>query len=509
MENLNLTTNKKTKNSISTTDIINDIKQKKSNFWLLEKDKNAIQLFHEAAERVPAYKDFLKKHKINHESIKTTEDLKSVPYITKDNYLKKYPLEKLCWDGTLRKASIFTSTSGSTGDPFYFCRSSDIDWQSSIAHELFFKNASIDLNASTLVLVCFGMGVWIGGIITYQAFELMGERGYPISILTPGINKEEIFRALKRLAPNFEQIVIAGYPPFVKDIIDEAPERGIKIKDMNVRFVFAAEAFTEKFRDYISKKVNIANPYLDTMNIYGSADIGTMAYETPLSILVRKCAVKKPNLFKSIFSDINKTPTLAQYNPYFISFDTTASGEILLTGDNSIPLVRYAIGDHGGTFSFSQLVNILADNRISLYKLAKDQGIENYIYQLPFVYIYERTDLSTTLYGLQVYPETIREVLLNRPFSGFLTGKLTLVSRYDKEQNQYLEINIELRKEKNISSAFKKALLSEIVTNLREKNSEYRELSNFLKGRASPRLIFWPAEHPEYFKPGIKQKWVR
>jgi len=143
-----------------------------------------------------------------------------------------------------------------------------------------------------------------------------------------------------------------------------------------------------------------------------------------------------------------------------------------------------------------------------LRKEAKRAGIKNHMYQLPFVYVYERIDMSTTLYGLQIYPETIKEALLKKQFSNFLTGKLTLISKFDVNHNQYLEINLELRKKREVSNMLKTQLLNEIVNNLRIKNSEFRELSDFLGDRALPTLVFWPQEDPLYFKPGIKQKWV-
>jgi hypothetical protein len=118
-------------------------------------------------------------------------------------------------------------------------------------------------------------------------------------------------------------------------------------------------------------------------------------------------------------------------------------------------------------------------------------------------------DFSTTLYGLQIYPETIKEVLIKKPFSSYLSGKLTLMTRFDRNQDQYLEINLELQRNKEISAVLKKHLISKIIKNLREKNSEFHELSNYLKERAEPKLVFWPCEDPLHFKPGIKQKWVK
>ena len=485
------------------------IREKKEAYWHRERERRPLELFHKAARYVPAYKDFLKKNGIRHpEKIRTFKDFQNVPPTSKKSYLRQYPLEKLCWDGSLQKPLVFTSTSGSTGEPFYFARSYSIDWQAAITHELFFANSHESVQGPTLVVICFSMGVWIGGLITYQSFEIMRERGYPISIIAPGINKQEIFNALKKIAPLFAQTILIGYAPFLKDIIDEAPSRGINVKPLHLRLIFAAEAFTEKFREYLAKKAGIENDMLDTMNIYGTADIGAIAFESPLSILMRQITMRKPRLFAEIFHHIQRTPTLAQYIPSFITFEEQQN-ELLVTGNNAVPLIRYAIGDHGGTFSVSDAVERFGNHATNIFKEARAKGIQKFFYHLPFVYVYERIDLATTLYGLQIYPETIREVLIENPMHRVLTGKITLITKFDRKQDQYLEINLELRKGKKVSVAMRKIILAQIVSNLRLKNSEFRELHNFLGNRALPKLVFWSAEHPLHFKPGIKQKWVK
>ncbi len=100
-------------------------------------------------------------------------------------------------------------------------------------------------------------------------------------------------------------------------------------------------------------------------------------------------------------------------------------------------------------------------------------------------------------------------MLLEDPLAEILTGKFTLLTKFDGKKNQYLEINLELKKGKKANARMKKELLHRVVTNLRLKNSEFRELSNHLGKRAYPRFIFWPAEHPLHFKLGVKQKWVK
>jgi phenylacetate-CoA ligase len=489
--------------------ILKAIKTKDGDFWENLKKKQSLNLFQHAAQKVPAYKDFLNKHKIPAGKIKTYEDLQFVPPVNKKNYLRQYPLEKLLWSGTFKnKHTVFTSTSGSTGEPFYFPREKQLDWESSLIHELFVTAVPHKINKPTLIIVGFGMGVWIGGLITYKAFEILSQRGgYPISIITTGINKAEVLKALRLLAPQFAQTILIGYPPFIKDILDEAKAGGINLKHLHLRILTAAEPYSEEFRDHIAETAGIKNIYLDTANVYGTADLGTMAYETPLSILVRRLAVKRPQLFIKIFSQISKTPTLTQYNPYNISFEAPG-GNILITGNNTLPLVRYEVGDNGGVLSFEEISKILKEEKISLSHETQKAGLTQYAYKLPFVYVYERNDFSTTLYGLQIYPEIIREAILQKPLDKALTGKFAMLTKFDHNHKQYLEINLEMQKGMQPNHSLKKRALNHILSNLLHKSSEFKELFHHVKKRALPKLVFWPAEYPTFFKPGVKQKWT-
>jgi phenylacetate-CoA ligase len=490
--------------------IIKFLRDKKEPFWLKQREARSLALFHLTARRVPAYKDFLKKNQINPDKIVTWADFWEVPIVNKENYLRQYPLNKLCWDGLMQKPLIFASSSGSSGEPFYWMRSEKLDWEYSVMLECFIKQGSWGEQKPILALICFGLGVWVSGFITYGALEMVSRRNnYPLSILAPGLNKEAIFNALKKLSPYFKQVLIVGYPPFLKDIIDEAPGYGIDLKKINLRLLFAAEAITESFREYVAERAGIKNIYRDILNIYGSADIGAMAAESTISTLIKRLACKKKKLFHETFAPINKTPTLAQYNPLFIAFEAL-DREILLTGESgAMPLIRYSIGDHGGVFSFSEVVSKLQVHGLNLEKEAKKVGIEKYIYQLPFVYVYERMNMAATLYGLCIYPEWIREALLEEPICKFLTGKFTIITKYDKKHNQYLEINLELRKGRESNRLVKKQVLERIVYHLRLHSSEYIELSNRLKKHAWPKLQFWPADHPLHFQLGTKQKWVK
>ena len=478
------------------------LKKERSTFWERQREVRTLALFHRAAIGVPAYKDFLKKNKVSPGKIKTFKDFQFVPLTNKKNYLRQYPLEKIVWDGKFGNGTtVWTSTSGSTGAPFYFPRTGELDRQYSILAETFLKNSSYG-NGPTLVIVGFGMGVWIGGLITYKAFELAGNRiGQHVSILTPGINKQEIFNALTSLAPHFEQTVLIGYPPFLKDVLEEAVEQGINLKKLNLRLFFAAEAFTESFRTHVADIAGIKNPCRDTLNIYGSADLGAMAFESPFSIFVRRRAAGD----KSLFSDIEKTPTVAQYNPFFINFEAV-DGEIALTGDNTVPLMRYAIGDHGGIFSANEVKKKLSLHGVDVQK--EQRALKTDFFDLPFVYIYERSDFSTKLYGAIIYPEHVKEGLGHASLQRLVTGRFTMATKFDNSHDEYLEVNVETKPKVKPTAGLEERVRQQMISSLLLRNAEYRNNYHSMPQKVTPRIVFWEYEHPVYFKPGIKQKWV-
>lgn len=195
----------------------------------------------------------------------------------------------------------------------------------------------------------------------------------------------------------------------------------------------------------------------------------------------------------------------------FITFEAP-EGEILLTGNNSIPLVKYKVGDHGGVFSYAEMNNILKEYNINLSQKGKHVHL-NGLYKLPFVHVYERSDFSVVLSGANIYPEEVREAIQRKLFEKYLTMKFTVVVKNDSRLNEYLEINFELRsnvkKTKKLIHRLEYPLREKIIETLLARNSEYSAIYHGLRARAIPRIVFWPYAHSLYFKPGIKQKWIK
>jgi phenylacetate-CoA ligase len=476
--------------------------------WDAIEEEHLLDTFESAVGRIPAYRKFLARHGVIPESIRSAADLRRVPPTSKENYLRPYPWEELVAPGALAAQSmVLASTSGSTGEPFYFPRIDAIDEQSSVYHRTFLKRSGLDPKKPTLVVVAFGMGVWIGGIITYEAFNRISKRDFPLTILTAGVNKKEIYDALRNIGPCYQQLVLCGYPPFVKDVVDDGEANGVEWRRFDMRILCAAEGFSEDFRDYLMKGTGIEDAYRGVMNIYGSADLGTIATETSLSILVRRLALNNPSLFFRLFSEATRLPTLAQYIPSFVSFEAV-DNRLLCTADNALPLLRYDIGDHGGVLSYDEVVSRCRSEGIDLAQEAKAVGIDDTVCELPFVYVYERADFSTKLYGAIIYPEYVKAGLQRQSVQSEVSGKFKMTTKHDERQDEYLEVNVELQIGVRSSEGLKDRVTDAITESLIEKSAEYHNLYGAVHSKVVPRVLLWPHGDPEHFRPGGKQRWT-
>src|SRR5205085_2066897 len=149
--------------------------------------------------------------------------------------------------------------------------------------QVFHDNFEADLKR-TLAVVCFPLGTWVGGMFTANCCRHLATKGYPLTLATPGNNKAEILRVVRSLGPLFEQVVLLGYPPFVKEVIDYGLAEGVVWRDFRIKLVFAGEVFSEDFRDLLSERAGMSRPLRDSAALYGTADAGVLGNETPVSV---------------------------------------------------------------------------------------------------------------------------------------------------------------------------------------------------------------------------------
>ncbi|KYC42142.1 phenylacetate--CoA ligase [Scytonema hofmannii PCC 7110] len=464
----------------------------------------ALALFHDVAGNVPAYKDFLAQHAIAPDEYQTAEDFQRLPELTKQNYLQRYSLANLCRHGQLETCDTIAVSSGSTGKPTFWPRFFSDEMEIVTRFEQVFHDSFSADTKRTLAVICFTLGTWVGGMFTANCCRYLTSKGYPMTTITPGNNKEEIFRVVQELGSAFEQVVLLGYPPFLKDIIDTGIARGIEWQQYQVKLVMAGEVFSEEWRSLVGDRLGSRNFCYDSASLYGTADAGVLGNETPLSICIRRFLANNPEVARDLFGE-SRLPTLVQYDPISRFFEVK-DGTLLFSGNNGIPLVRYNILDNGGIVHYDAMLQFLAkwgfDPVTELHKNG-GRGIRS----LPFVYVFGRSNFTVSYFGANIYPENVSVGLEQAVIREWVTGKFVLQVKEDADKNRSLSVVVELAPGIEESEEKKQAIASSILEQLKRLNSEF---SNYVPPEYQmPQVALAPLGDPEYFPVGVKHRYTR
>ena len=125
--------------------------------------------------------------------------------------------------GDIVAAGTWSTSSGSSGKPTYWPRDSLSLEQSIDLYDKIFRRSFQSHERSTLAVIGFAMGNWIGGTYTYTGIQHLRALGHRLSVIAPGIDIAAILSNIADLGPYYEQVVLVGYPPFIKDVLDQAP----------------------------------------------------------------------------------------------------------------------------------------------------------------------------------------------------------------------------------------------------------------------------------------------
>ena len=460
--------------------------------------------FRRAAPEVPAYRAFLAGHGLAPDAVESWDAFQALPLTNKPNYMHAYPLLQRCLGGSLLACDRVAVSSGSTGQPTFWPRSARHELDIALRFEQVFRDSFKAHARSTLAVVCFALGNWVGGLYTASCLWHLARKGYRLMVATPGNNKNEIFRVVRELAPHFEQAVLLGYPPFVKDVIDAGLAEGIDWPQHRVKMVFAGEVFSEEWRTLVGQRAGMDAPCYDSASLYGTADGGVLGCETPLSIAARRFLAEHPKAARELFGE-SRLPTLVQYDPLSRYFELH-EGTLVVSGDNGVPLFRYHIADKGGILTHAELMGFLADwgaGTLANYGLDPVQpGREQ-----PFVYVFGRADFTVSFYGANIYPENVTVGLEQPEFLGWVTGKFVLEVKESADGDKRLSVTAELLPGIAADAGMADALAASIRAHLLRLNSEF---ANYAPAdKHLPEVNLRPFADPGYFPAGVKHRYTR
>ncbi len=459
-----------------------------------------LELFREASSAVPAYSHFLQTLGCDPFAITGASDFDQIPVVTKHNYLEVYPLRELLWKGSFENARIISTSSGSSGAPFYWPRGDRSDQEAVRLNESIFEHFGTR-GRPTLCINAFAMGTYIAATYELGAVQGLAQDGHQITIICPSIDIEDNVRILRELAPEFSQTIVMGYPPLVRDVLEAAHASDVPLKELNLHLVFAGENFSEQWRERVHDTAGISNPLTGSLSIYGTADAGIIGVESPLTVHVRQLAASNDDVKRALFPGCEILPSFVEVDPS-MRYLEEIDGDIVFSAWNTLPLIRYRIGDQGRVLTLQDLIALLADEfgHSLPPELLTSSGAT-------FVAIYGRADVAATFYSVNIYPENIKEGLESPKVEPTVTGKFLLANRELPGGHETLNLLIELARDSISSPQLRAEIEESVLASLLRNNAEFRRLHQSLGSGCRPTVELAPNGDPT-FKIDIKHRWT-
>ena len=347
-------------------------------------------------DAVPFYRKKLEEMGIEPGDITTIDDLKKLPFTTKQDLRDNYPFGLF----TVPQADIVRlhASSGTTGKSTVVGYThNDIQmWSEVVARSL----TMAGVTRSDIIQVAYGYGLFTGGLGLHYGAEKVGASVIPIS---GGNTKKQL-----QLMEDFGSTVIACTPSYAAYLGEAFDEEKIDRRNIKLRAgIFGAEPWTEEMRSQIEHLLNIK-----AYDIYGLSEI------IGPGVSMECHCQNGMHIFEDHFIPEIINPETGEVLPY------GELGELVFTPatKEAMPLIRYRTRD---------LTRIHADKcecGRTLVRMEKCVG---------------RSDDMLIIRGVNVFPSQVESVLLE--MSETKPHYLLVV---DRENNlDILEIQVEIEEQ--------------------------------------------------------------
>ncbi|MDI9624366.1 MAG: phenylacetate--CoA ligase [Methanothermobacter sp.] len=208
-------------------------------------------------EKVPYYQKKFDENNIYPEDIETLDDIKKLPYTTKDDLRKAYPFGMFA---TPKREIIEVHTSsGTTGKPVVsgYTKEDIKIWSEVMARGLTMMGVTED----DIIQNTHGYGLFTGGFGVHYGAQKIGATVIPIST---GQTRRQI-----EIMKDFGTTVIIFTPSYGLYLSEVAEEEGYNPREFQLKAIgFGAEMWTEEMRRELEKRFNAP-----AFNIYGLTEI--------------------------------------------------------------------------------------------------------------------------------------------------------------------------------------------------------------------------------------------
>ncbi len=462
----------------------------------------ALQLVRSIALEVPAYRRLLREHGIEIDSITTMTDLEQLPPTSKDTYRRINILADL-QSGRPEDVETIASSAGSSGKPTFWSRGQRSTDHGAAMFGYVLRESADTEHRSTLALVTFPLGPYVGGAFMYAMLLELRRRGHRLSIATPGMDPEAVADVISEAGDGYEQILIFAYPPIARDLLDTY---GDLLRRHNVVVIVGGEPVSEAWRSLVH--VMLDDPDGDRVRVvYGATDVGFVGYETAATIAVRASAAGDKALNTVMFGrdytagELVQQPAFVQYEPEFTYIEVDSDGYLLFTVGGVLPLVRYRVNDRGETLTGNDIRERLAH---AGYAALADGIDPNGSYLL----VHGRTDVAAIYSAVNIYPDYFRPAVEHISLTTRLTGRFIARCEVDSDQRQTLTLDVELRSQQRPDAETAEHVKQLSVASLRQLSAEYRIVHD-QKGEVAEPVVRLQPFRSDGFVTGGKQKSVQ
>ncbi len=356
---------------------------------------------------VPYYRAKMEEKGITPSDIKGIEDIHKLPFLSKADLRDSYP------DGLrgVPKRDIVRihSTSGTTGKRVvaYYTREDLELWDTCVARAL----VAADIDDEDIVQVCYGYGLFTGGLGLHGGAEKLGCMVLPMS---SGSTDRQL-----QFMEDLGSTVLCCTPSYAAYLSETINERGLRGSIKLRRGIFGAEAWSDDMRRSIESSLGIK-----AHDIYGLTELSGpgVAYECSVQ---NGMHINEDHFYAEIIDPNTLEP-----------LPMGSKGELVFTSltKKGFPLLRYRTRD----------ICILSEEKCgcgrTFVKMSRPMG---------------RSDDMLIVKGVNVFPSQIETVLIQQ---GYAANYQIIVDR--ENNSDTLDVMIEMTPE-NFSDSLSKITAQE------------------------------------------------
>jgi phenylacetate-CoA ligase len=349
-----------------------------------------------AYNHVPLFRKRMDELGMEPTDVRSLDDVTKLPFTVKTDLRDTYPFGLFA--SPMKDIVRLHASTGTTGKPIVVAYTKDdiSVWENVMMRSF----AACGLHAGDIIQNAYGYGLFTGGLGAHYGGEALGATVIPIS----GGNTQRQLMVMK----DFGSTAICCTPSYFLHIIEQAPEMGVKLKELPLRAgIFGAEPWTEAMRKRIE-----AESSLKAYDIYGLSEI-----IGPGVAMECQCQAG-PHIFEDWFyPEIIDLKTLKP-------LPDGEEGELVLTtlGKQAMPMIRYRTRD------ITALTSEKCDCGRTLRRIQR---------------IGRRSDDMFIIRGVNVYPSQIETALLK--VEGTLPHYQIILTR-EKGLDE-VEVQVEVTKE--------------------------------------------------------------